>query len=183
MSRVGKNPITIPNGVTIEVVKGGRFNHIEVKVTGPKGTLSESMRAPVEVQIADGILTLVRPNEEKQTKSYHGLYRALIAGMVEGVTSGFFKELQIEGIGYRAEPKGTGIVFSLGYSHKIEYNPPEGIIVEAVDPSNVKVSGANKHLVGQEAARIRAFRKPEPYKGKGVRYKGEIIKRKSVKQG
>lgn len=183
MSRVGKNPITIPNGVTVEVIKGGRFNHLEIKVTGPKGTLSESMRAPVEVKVADGVVTLERPNEEKQTKSYHGLYRALIAAMVNGVTEGYSRELQIEGIGYRAEPKGTGMVFSLGFSHKIEYNPPVGITVEAIDATNVKVSGASKHLVGQEAARIRAFRKPEPYKGKGVRYKGEIIKRKSVKQG
>jgi len=182
MSRVGKNPIKIPTGVTVEVISGGRFNHLEVKVTGPKGVLSESMRAPVTVNVTDGVVTLERPNEEKQTKSYHGLYRALIADMVIGVTVGYVKELQIEGIGYRAEAKGTSVVFSLGFSHKIEYNPPVGIVVEAVDATNIKVSGASKHLVGQEAARIRSYRKPEPYKGKGVRYKGEIIKRKSVKK-
>lgn len=182
MSRVGKNPITIPAGVNVEVTKGGRFNHLEVKVTGPKGELVQSMRAPVQINVENGEVTFTRPNDDKQNRSFHGLYRALVAAMVEGVTKGFEKNLEIQGIGYRAEARGTGAVFSLGYSHKIEYNPPAGVEITIVDASNVKISGTDKQLVGQEAARIRSFRKPEPYKGKGVRYKGEIVNKKSVKQ-
>jgi large subunit ribosomal protein L6 len=182
MSRIGKNPITIPNGVTVNVEKGGRFGHLQITVTGPKGTLQESLRAPVVVAVEDNQVVVTRPNDLKQNRSYHGLYRALIANMVEGVTNGYSKDLEIVGIGYRAEQKGESIVLSLGYSHKIEYNPPAGITAQATDQTQIKISGIDKTLVGQEAAKIRAFRKPEPYKGKGVRYKGEQVARKSVKQ-
>lgn len=183
MSRIGKNPITIPNGVTVEIKEGGEFGNQEVVVNGPKGSLTRSIRKGITGSVADGKLTFVRADESKQTKSYHGLYRALVNNMVKGVTEGYKRELEIVGIGYRAEEQGSQISFSLGYSHKINYAPPAGIVVTVKDQTEITVEGVDKQLVGEVAAKIRGFREPEPYKGKGVKYKEEQIKRKSVKKG
>lgn len=181
MSRIGKQPITIPEGVTVNVKDGGKFNYLEVEVTGPKGTLSESLRRGVTVEVKDGEVIVERKNESKQLKSNHGLYRSLIQNMVTGVTEGYSKELEIVGIGYRAELQGEKVVFSLGYSHKIELLPPEGIIISVDEQTKIKVEGASKQKVGEIASKIRSYRKPEPYKGKGVKYVDEVIKRKSAK--
>jgi large subunit ribosomal protein L6 len=181
VSRIGKKPITIPENVTIEIKDGGRFGYKQVDVKGPKGELSESFRRGVEFNLKDNELTLTKENELKQNRGYFGLYRTLVQNMVDGVVNGFSKELEIVGIGYRAEMQGNKLVMSLGYSHKINYEPPKDIIISVTDQTNVKVEGPNKQLVGEIAAKIRAFRKPEPYKGKGVRFKGERIKRKSTK--
>lgn len=181
MSRIGNAEIQIPEGITVEIKDGGRFFYKEITVIGPNGSLIESVRRGVTFDINDNIVTVKRDNESKQNKSYHGLYRALIANMIEGVTQGYSKELSIVGIGYRAELQGEKVVFSVGYSHKIEFVPPEGITVEVEDQTNVKVSGANKQLVGEVAAKIRGFNPPEPYKGKGIRYKDEQVRRKSAK--
>lgn len=181
MSRIGYSEIIIPNGVNVTLEDGGQFGYKSVKVSGPKGELFEDLRRGIIVNIEGSKITLDRENEAKQTKSYHGLYRSLINNMVEGVTNGFVTELEIIGIGYRAEMQGSKAVFSLGYSHKIELEPPENTIIEVEDQTKIKVSGINKHLVGQTAAKIRDMRPPEPYKGKGVRYKGEEVKRKSAK--
>lgn len=181
MSRIGNLEIQIPEGVTVEVKDGGTFFYKEVTVTGPKGTLTESIRRGVTITVEDSIVKVKRDSESKQNKSYHGLYRALIQNMITGVTEGYSKDLSIVGIGYRAEQQGDKVVFSVGYSHKIEYFPPEGITIDIEDQTNVKVSGANKQLVGEVAAKIRGFNPPEPYKGKGVRYKNENVRRKSAK--
>jgi large subunit ribosomal protein L6 len=181
MSRIGQAEIKIPEGVTVEVRDGGRFNYKEVVVEGPKGTLAESIRRGVEVNVEKGIVTVKRMNNSKQSRAFHGLYRSLIANMVTGVVDGYSKELTIVGIGFRAESQGNKVVFSLGFSHKIEYEPPEGIVVEVNDQTNIVVKGISKQLVGEVAAKIRSFRKPEPYKGKGIRYKDEIVRRKAAK--
>lgn len=183
MSRIGKNPIEIPQGVTIQINQGGDFGHQVVVVNGPKGSMSQSVRHGVDVKMEEGKVIVSRQNEAKQNKAYHGLYRALINSMIQGVTVGFVKELAIEGIGYRAEQQGNSVVFSLGYSHKINYQPPAGVVVTALSQTEIKVEGIDKQLVGEVAAKIRSFREPEPYKGKGVRYKDEQVKRKSVKKG
>lgn len=183
MSRIGNAPITIPAGVTVEVLPGGDYGNQLVKVTGPKGELQQSVRRNITVKQDGESLIVERANEEKQTKSFHGLYRALIANMIKGVTEGYEKELEIVGIGYRAEQQGDKVVFSLGYAHKIELEPPEGIVVQVTDQTKIKVSGIDKDLVGRVAAQIREYRPPEPYKGKGIKYKNEQILRKSVKQG
>jgi large subunit ribosomal protein L6 len=181
VSRIGLKEIQIPQGVTVNVVDGGKYNYKEVQVTGLKGTLAESIRRGVTIKVEDNTVRLERESESKENKSFHGLYRSLINNMVEGVTNGYSKELEIVGIGYRAEAKGTNIIFSLGYSHKIELEPPVGILVTILEPTRVKVEGADKQLVGEIAAKIRAFKKPEPYKGKGVRYVNEKVKKKSAK--
>jgi large subunit ribosomal protein L6 len=181
MSRIGKKPIIIPSNVTVEITDGGRFGYKSVKVTGPKGSLEESFRQGITISLTDGILTLEKENESKSSRAYFGLYRTMIQNMVSGVTEGYVKELEIVGIGYRAEMQSVKLVMSLGYSHKINYEPPTGITITVADQVNVKVEGYNKQLVGEVAAKIRGFRMPEPYKGKGVRYKGEKIKRKSTK--
>ena len=183
MSRIGNKPVTIQDGVTVSIEDGGRFGHKVVKVNGPLGELSEDVRSPIEVKVEENNVVVTRPNDEKANKALHGLYRALIANMVEGVTAGYKKELEIVGIGYRAEQQGEQVVFSLGYAHKINLVPPAGINVEIQDQTKITVSGIDKQLVGKIADLIRSYRKPEPYKGKGVRYKGEQILRKSVKQG
>lgn len=181
MSRIGKLSIQIPQGVTVEVKNGGKFAYKEISVTGPKGTLSEPIQRGVSVKVEGDQVIVERDSDSKQNRSYHGLYRSLINNMVVGVTEGFKRELEIVGIGYRAELSGNAVVFSLGYSHKITYNPPAGINVSVAEQTKVTVEGANKQLVGEVAAKIRQFRKPEPYKGKGVRYKGEVVRRKSAK--
>jgi len=178
MSRIGKLPITIPNGVTVEKRDG---NLIVVK--GPKGELSFPIHELINVEIKDNEVVCTRTTEEKIQKSLHGLSRTLIANMIEGVTDGFQKRLEIQGVGYRANIQGNKCVLSLGYSHPIEYTAPEGIKIELdAEKKNVLVvSGVNKQVVGEVAAKIRSYRKPEPYKGKGIRYEGEHVQRKAGK--
>ena len=178
MSRVGQKPINIPSGVEVKVLKN---NLVEVK--GPKGTLSEQISPDMSVTIEDGVITVERPSENKRHKSLHGLSRTLIANMIEGVSEGYSKTLEIEGTGYRAQKQGKKLVLNLGFSHPIELEDPEGIEVEVPDANKIIVKGANKQQVGNYAAVIRALRKPEPYKGKGVRYAGEHIRRKVGKAG
>ena len=174
MSRIGKNPITIPEGVTVEVKDN------EVTAKGKLGELSQEIKE-IDVKIEDGVITLERPSEANTHKSKHGLYRALINNMIVGVTEGFAKELEIVGVGYKAELKGKDLVLSLGYSHPINFNIPEGITIEVPAPTQIKVNGINKEQVGQVAADIRKCRPPEPNKGKGLKYVGEFIQRKAGK--
>lgn len=175
MSRIGKAPIEIPEGVTVDIKKSN------VKVKGPKGELDEKIDPSIKVTLEDGVLTLTRPTDNRQHRALHGLYRSLLANMVEGVTQGFSKKLQIVGVGYRAEKKGKSVIFHLGYSHPIVIVAPESIEIEVETPNEVVVSGVRKDLVGMIAAKIRSFRPPEPYKGKGVRYHDEKVRRKAGK--
>jgi large subunit ribosomal protein L6 len=175
MSRVGKKPITVPSNVKVSQSEG------VVVVEGPGGRLSQSMHGDIKMEIRDGRLILTRPSDSKRHRAMHGLYRALIANMVTGVSTGFERSLEIEGVGYRAEKTGRAISFSLGYSHPIVLIPPEGIDVKLEGLNKLTVSGIDKQLVGQVAAKIRSFRPPEPYKGKGIRYTDEHIRRKAGK--
>jgi large subunit ribosomal protein L6 len=179
MSRIGKLPIAVPSGVDVTLEES------VVTVKGPKGTLSHNVAAPITVgRGEDGAIEVVRPNDERQSKSLHGLTRTLIANMVRGVTEGYEKRLEIVGVGYRVLPKGpTQLEFQLGYSHSITFNAPEGITFTVEGPTKLGVVGIDKQLVGETAAKIRKLRKPEPYKGKGVRYAGEHIRRKVGKAG
>ncbi len=179
MSRIGKLPVAVPSGVDIAI--DGPL----VTVKGPKGTLSHTVAAPITVDRGeDGVLEVKRPNDERESRSLHGLTRTLIANMVTGVTDGYEKRLEIVGVGYRVLPKGpTQLEFQLGYSHSITFNAPEGITFTTEGPTKVGVLGIDKQLVGEVAANIRKLRKPEPYKGKGVRYSGEHIRRKVGKAG
>jgi large subunit ribosomal protein L6 len=178
MSRIGKAPVAVPNGVTVTLKDG---NVISVK--GPKGELTRSLPAAMTVTQENGTVTVTRPSDEDQHKSLHGLTRTLIANMVEGVTKGFSKNLELVGVGYKAEKRPYGLQLSLGYSHPIEYRAPQGITLNAPVPTQIVVEGANKEVVGQVAAEIRGLRPPEPYKGKGVKYAGEQIRRKAGKAG
>ncbi|WP_353094208.1 50S ribosomal protein L6 [Tissierella praeacuta] len=178
MSRIGLKPITIPNGVEIKINDN---NLVEVK--GPKGQLAEQINPDMEVKIEDGVLTIARPTENKKHKSLHGLSRTLISNMIIGVTEGYSKDLEIEGTGYRAAKQGKKLVLTLGYSHPVELEDPAGIEVEVPAANKIVVKGIDKQLVGNYAANIRAYRKPEPYKGKGIRYVGEVIRRKVGKTG
>lgn len=178
MSRIGKLPIAIPAGVT---VSKGENNLVSVK--GPKGELKFTVPKNIAVEIADGVVTLNRKSNESKDKSMHGLSRTLVANMVHGVTKGFSKQLEIQGVGFRASMAGTKLALTLGYSHPIEFQPPAGIQI-TVDPEKkniLTVMGADKQLVGEVAAKIRGYRKPEPYKGKGIRYVGEHVARKAGK--
>jgi large subunit ribosomal protein L6 len=177
MSRIGKRPITIPAGV--EVTLDGN----DVRVKGPRGELSRRLHRDVIVRREDGEIVVERPSDQPEHRSLHGLSRTLVANMVEGVTTGFTKVLEIVGVGYRAETKPFGLTLALGYSHPIDYKAPEGITLRAVNPTTVEVSGTDKEVVGQVAAEIRSLRPPEPYKGKGVKYQGEVIRRKAGKAG
>ena len=179
MSRIGKLPITVPSGVDVSV------EDRLVTVKGPKGTLSHSVAAPITVARAeDGALQVSRPDDERLSKSLHGLTRTLISNMVTGVTDGYEKRLEIVGVGYRVLSKGpTQLEFQLGYSHPITFNAPEGITFTVDGPTRFAVQGIDKQLVGEVAANIRKLRKPEPYKGKGVRYAGEQVRRKVGKAG
>jgi len=177
MSRIGQKPIPIPAGVTVAI----EGNVVTVK--GPKGELRRSVHPEMVVQLKDGTLSVSRPSDEPRYRALHGLTRALLANMVEGVVQGYRKQLEITGVGYKAEPRPYGLVFSLGYSHPIEFKAPPGIKLSAPQPTQVVVEGADKELVGQVAAEIRSLRKPEPYKGKGIRYAGEVIRRKAGKAG
>jgi len=178
MSRIGKAPVPVPNGVTVTLKDG---NVISVK--GPKGELTRSLPAAMTVAQENGQVTVTRPSDEDQHKSLHGLTRTLIANMVEGVTKGFTKQLELVGVGYKAEVRAYGLQLALGYSHPIEYRAPQGIKLTAPVPTQILVEGANKEVVGQVAAEIRSLRPPEPYKGKGVKYAGEQIRRKAGKAG
>lgn len=178
MSRIGKKPIDLPQGVEIKV---DEKNLVTVK--GPMGTLSQQISKEITVEVEDGTISVNRPSDLKKHKSLHGLSRSLVANMVEGVTKGYEKKLEIVGVGYRANKQGNNVVLSLGFSHPVELTAPEGITLEVPSQTEIIVKGINKQLVGNYAAKIRAYRKPEPYKGKGVRYAGEIIRRKEGKTG
>jgi large subunit ribosomal protein L6 len=177
MSRIGRTPVAIPAGVDVTI--SGR----EVTVTGPRGTLSMEVAAPIEVSQADGTITVTRPNDEGEIRALHGLSRSLIANMVTGVTDGFRKTLEIVGVGYRVQARGRDLEFSLGYSHPIPVPAPDGITLRVESPTRFVVEGIDKQQVGEVAANIRKLRKPDPYKGKGVRYQGEQIRRKVGKAG
>lgn len=175
MSRVGKNPIDIPEDVEVSI-----SNHTVV-VKGPKGSLSRKINSEIKVEINENQLVLSRPNDSKYYKSLHGLYRTLINNMVEGVTKGFEKKLEIVGVGYKGELKNNRLNLQLGYSHSIVFVPPDGIKIVLETPNNISVRGIDKELVGHVAAKIRSFRPPEPYKGKGIKYSDESIRRKAGK--
>ncbi len=178
MSRIGKLPVAVPSGVDVAI------DNALVTVKGPKGTLSHHVAAPIIVEKGDGVLDVKRPDDERISKSLHGLTRTLINNMVVGVTDGYEKKLEIVGVGYRVLSKGpTQLEFQLGYSHSIVFDAPEGISFTVESPTKLGVQGIDKQLVGETAAKIRKLRKPEPYKGKGVRYAGEQVRRKVGKAG
>lgn len=178
MSRIGVRPIAIPAGVEIKVEEGNF-----VKVTGPKGELTQQIAENLIINIEDGVLTVSRPDDSRVNRSQHGLARTLINNMVEGVTNGYEKKLIINGVGYTVSKQGNTLVLKLGYSHSINLVDPEGITTEAPDATTVIVKGIDKALVGNYAAKIRAWRAPEPYKGKGVLYDGEVVRKKEGKSG
>ena len=178
MSRIGRLPIPVPAGV--EVTLDGQ----QVSVKGPKGSLSLTVSEPLKIEKAeDGTLSVTRPNDERESRSLHGLTRTLVANMVTGVTAGYMKQLEIVGTGYRVQAKGSDLEFALGFSHPVTVRPPEGITFTVEAPTRFVVSGIDKQKVGETAANIRKIRKPEPYKGKGVRYQGEVVRRKAGKAG
>lgn len=178
MSRIGKLPISIPDGVTISVDKDN-----VVTVKGPKGELKQDINKDMKLTQKDGILTVERPSENKNHKALHGLSRSLVFNMVEGVTNGYQKGLDIIGVGYRAQLQGKKIVMNLGFSHPVEIEPPSGIEFEVPNPNKIIVKGIDKQLVGAVASDIRKWRLPEPYKGKGIRYEGEYVRQKEGKTG
>lgn len=178
MSRIGRMPIHIPQGVDVKL---GENNHLTVK--GPKGSLSADLHKDMTLTLDDGVLKVTRPNDLKETKALHGLTRALAANMVKGVTEGYKKELDINGVGYKAQIQGKQLVLNLGYSHTITVNEPDGIKIETPAPNKIIITGADKQLVGQLAAEIRQKRPPEPYLGKGIKYTDEHIRRKTGKAG
>jgi large subunit ribosomal protein L6 len=178
MSRIGKLPITVPSGVDVTI--DGRT----VTVKGPKGTLSHTVIEPITVERGDdGAVLVKRPDDERKSRAYHGLSRTLVNNLVVGVTSGYEKRLEIHGVGYRVALKGSSLEFALGYSHPVVIEPPEGVTFAVESPTRFSVSGIDKQLVGETAANIRKLRRPDPYKGKGVRYAGEVIRRKVGKTG
>lgn len=178
MSRIGRLPIPVPAGV--EVTIDGQA----ITVTGPKGTLAHTVAEPITVQRGeDGVLHVARPNDERRSRALHGLTRSLVANMVTGVTTGYEKALEISGVGYRVQARGSDLEFALGYSHPVPVSAPAGISFEVQSPTRLSVKGIDKQLVGEVAANIRKLRKPDPYKGKGVRYAGEIVRRKVGKTG
>ncbi len=178
MSRIGRLPISVPSGVTVDI------DGSVVTVKGPKGTLTHEVAEPITVTKAeDGTLEVARPNDERQSRSLHGLTRTLVNNMVVGVTDGYTKALEISGTGYRVVAKGSALEFSLGYSHPVVIDAPEGITFAVESPTKFSVAGIDKQQVGEVAANLRKLRKPDPYKGKGVRYAGEVIRRKAGKAG
>lgn len=177
MSRIGKMPITVPAGVTVTI----EDNHMTVK--GPKGELTRQINKNMKLTMDNGLITVERPDDEKESRSLHGLSRTLINNMIIGVTQGFSKTLEINGVGYRAAKQGQNINFTLGFSHPVVKEPPAGITFEVPAPNKIVVSGADKEVVGAVAADIRTLRPPEPYKGKGIRYEGEHVRRKIGKAG
>ncbi|GAA4671227.1 50S ribosomal protein L6 [Streptomyces chumphonensis] len=178
MSRIGKLPITVPAGVDVTI--DGRA----VSVKGPKGSLAHTVAAPIEVAKGeDGAVVVTRPNDESRNKALHGLSRTLVANMITGVTEGYVKKLEISGVGYRVQAKGSNLEFSLGFSHPVLVEAPEGITFKVETPTRFSVEGIDKQKVGEVAANIRKLRKPDPYKAKGVKYEGEVIRRKVGKAG
>lgn len=176
MSRIGRAPITIPAGVDITIADG------TVAVTGPKGSLSLDVHPNMQIAIDEGVMTVTRPDDSGVNRSLHGLTRTLLSNMVTGVTTGFQKKLEIQGVGYRASKKGDDLEILVGYSHPVVVSPPENIEFEVPVPTQIVVKGIDKQRVGQIAAEIRAIRRPEPYKGKGIRYEGEVVRRKVGKR-
>ncbi|RFU70229.1 50S ribosomal protein L6 [Bacillus sp. V59.32b] len=177
MSRVGKKPIEIPNGVTVTIDK----NNVTVK--GPQGELARSFNPDMTISVEENVLTVTRPSDEKEHRALHGTTRAVISNMVEGVSKGFEKSLELIGVGYRAQKQGTKLILNVGYSHPVEIEPEQGVVVEVPSNTKIIVKGANKERVGALAANIRDVRPPEPYKGKGIRYEGEYVRRKEGKTG
>ena len=177
MSRIGRKPIAIPAGVEVKNDNG------LITVKGPKGTLSQKINPVISVAIEGNEVIVTRPNDEKEARSLHGLSRTLINNMVIGVTEGFKKELEVNGVGYRVQKQGKDLIMNLGYSHQVIVSEIEGITIEAPGPNQIIISGADKQLVGQFAAEVREKRPPEPYKGKGIRYAGEVVRRKEGKTG
>ena len=176
MSRIGKQPVAIPSGVDVNL--SGRT----LTVKGPKGTLTQEVHPDVTVEINDGEVVVTRPNDERENRALHGLFRSLIAIMVVGVTDGYTRRLEIVGVGYRAALRGSnGLTLQMGFSHPVDFDAPEGISFEVPAPTRITINGIDKQVVGQVAANIRKIRKPEPYKGKGIRYEGEQVRRKSGK--
>ena len=177
MSRIGKLPVAVPKGVTVTA------EGTTVKVKGPKGELTKTFHPDLAIKVENGNVVVQRPSDEKEHKALHGLTRTLIYNMVEGVTKGYSKTLEIAGVGYKAEARPYGLQFALGFSHPVEYRAPAGIKLSAPNPTTVQVDGADKEIVGQVAAEIRSLRPPEPYKGKGIKYQNETIRRKAGKTG
>jgi large subunit ribosomal protein L6 len=173
MSRIGKKPVTVPQGVTLDL-KGSE---------GPKGELRRQLHPEMQLALANGIFTVTRPSEEQKHKALHGLTRTLVQNMIDGVSKGFTKTLEIQGVGYKAEAKPYGVNLVVGFSHPVKYEAPKGIKISVENNTTVKIEGADKEKVGQVAAELRAVRPPEPYKGKGVRYQGEQVRRKAGKTG
>lgn len=178
MSRIGKLPVEVPKGVQVTV---GENNTVEIK--GPKGTLSQKIHKDITVNLEDGSITVLRPSDQKEHRSLHGLSRSLIANMVEGVSKGFQKNLEIVGVGYRAQKQGSKLVLNVGYSHPVEIPEENGLEFEVPAPTKISVKGIDKQAVGEMAANIRRIRPPEPYKGKGIRYENEYVRRKEGKTG
>lgn len=177
MSRIGKKPITVPAGVEVKI------DGQTVTVKGPKGTLSRTVNKEISVTLEDGVINVSRVDDEIKSRSLHGLNRTLINNMITGVTHGFEKKLEIQGVGYNAQMQGKNLKLTLGFSHPVIVEPPEGITLSTPSAVVIVVSGADKDLVGQVASEIRAWRRPEPYKGKGIRYSGEHVRRKAGKTG
>ena len=177
MSRIGKKPVSIPKGVTV-TIEGQT-----VKVKGPKGELQRTLHADMTVKMENDSVSVTRPSDQKVHRSLHGLSRTLVNNMIEGVTNGFMKQLELQGVGYKAEAGGGGVKLTVGYSHPVQYKAPKGIQISVENNTLVKVEGIDKEVVGQVAAEIRKVRPPEPYKGKGIRYVGEHVRRKAGKTG
>jgi large subunit ribosomal protein L6 len=177
MSRIGKHPVPVPKGVTVSI------DGNTIKVKGPKGELERKIHSDMKLTMENDQVTVTRPSEEANHKALHGLSRTLVANMVEGVTTGFRKQLDIVGVGYKAETRPYGLQLALGFSHPVEYRAPKGIKLSAPQPTQVIIEGANKEIVGQVAAELRSLRPPEPYKGKGIKYAGEQVRRKAGKAG
>ena len=177
MSRIGKKPVTLPKGVNLEL------QGQTVAVKGPRGELRRTLHPEMQLAFENGVLTVARPSEDKRHKALHGLTRTLVQNMVEGVSKGFTKTLEIQGVGYKAEAKPYGVNLIVGYSHPVKYEAPKGIKISVDNNTVVKIEGADKELVGQVAAELRSVRPPEPYKGKGIRYQGEQVRRKAGKTG
>ena len=178
MSRIGRIPIPVPSGVKVDVAAGN-----VVTVTGPKGTLTRAFPPVMTIQQENGNVLVTRPDDSKSNRSLHGLSRTLLANMVQGVKEGFTKSLELQGVGYRVAKSGENLIFLVGYSHPVQVNPPKGISFGVDGTTKVSVTGIDKQLVGQVAANIRSIRKPEPYKGKGIRYAGEVVRMKAGKAG
>ena len=175
MSRIGKQPILIPDGVDVTI------SDLSVLVKGPKGSLDINIHKDINIDLKDNVLVVSRLSDNRNHRSLHGTTRMILMNCVTGVSDGFYKELEIQGVGYQANMNGKRLILTLGFSHEIHFDPPEGIVIEANNRTEIKVSGIDKQLVGEVSAKIRSFRKPEPFKGKGIRYKGEYVRSKQGK--